>query len=160
MPYVSGFLRIRKRGEGGRDRPDQSLPGTGDGDVDPDYGFEEGGGGDKPDVQPPNLRPPPGIWPPPTENHPVQPIHPGGEHPDQGVPPPGSVWPPIPEGVQGKFVVLAYIPDHGWHYIVVDGGARWPDGRPGQRPRPEQPDYPGGAPGQQPGQRPAQPQQR
>jgi hypothetical protein len=160
MPYVSGFLRIRKRGEGGGrpGRPDQELPDSGgDGDTDPGWGVDEG---DKPEVSPPDIRPPPGVWPPPTVGHPIHPIAPGGQHPDQGLPPPpGAVWPPIPEGVQGKFVVLAYIPDHGWHYIVVDGGARWPDGRPG-RPQPEHPDYPGGRPEQQPGQRPAQPQQR
>jgi hypothetical protein len=38
MPFVSGFLRVRRRG----DHPDQGLPGEGEGPVDPGYGVDEG----------------------------------------------------------------------------------------------------------------------
>lgn len=88
MPFVSGFLRVRRR------RPGEKP-------VDPDYGIDEGpevsppideddpevGGGP---VLPPPItwpKPPPGIWPPP--DRPVQPL------PPHFPMPPGSIWPPV-----------------------------------------------------------------
>lgn len=132
MPRVKGFLRIIKRRGGG-------------GPVDPDYGVDEGdideGGGEGVDNELPS--PPPGIWPPPTINHPVHPIAPPspGAPGHLPAPPPGAIWPPVEGPVDGLFIVLAHIPDHGWRYIVVDPDA-W------ERPEntPEHPMVPGQPP--------------
>ena len=161
MPFVSGFLRLRRRGG----HPDQGLPG-GEGPVDPDYGIDaggEGGGDEYPDIGLPE--PPPGIWPPLTPEHPWRPIPGFPERPSTGpvVPgrpvdpgfgveegspghlpslPPGTIWPPLPPGVRGKFLVLALIGSgRGVHYryVVVDAGLRPDQGLPGGRPpRPDQ----------------------
>lgn len=139
MPFVRGFLRTVRRGH-----PDQGLPG-GEDPVDPDYGLgEEGpdqglpGGGD---LTKPLPKPPPGVWPPLTPSHPIQPAPPnvppgaiwppvGG--PDQGLPPasPGAPDQGLPAGGrpgapdQGlpsrKFWVVAGIPGVGWRYVCVD----------------------------------------
>lgn len=82
MPLVSGFLRVRRRRGGG-------------GPVDPDYGIDEGDIGGAPDQGLPGMdypdqglpEPPPGIWPPPTISHPIQPADPDT--------PPGTIWPPV-----------------------------------------------------------------
>lgn len=119
MPRVrirGGWLNI-----GRRTRPGGGSP------VDPDYGVDEGEPGypEGPEVEPPEIEPPPGIWPPPTIGHPVHPIAP----PSPGAPghlpspPPGAIWPPVDHPVEGLFVVLAHIPDHGWKYIVIDPDA-------------------------------------
>jgi hypothetical protein len=128
------MTRVRIRGGylniGRRTRP-------GGGPVDPDYGVDEGEPGypEGPEVEPPEIEPPPGIWPPPTVGHPVQPLPPAGEHPGHlPSPPPGAIWPPVTSPVEGLFVVLAHIPDHGWKYIVIDPDA-W-----------ERPEYPEGHP--------------
>ena len=147
MPYVRGFLKVGRRNRPGR--PDQGLP-PGEGPVDPDYGVDEG---ELPEVEPPDLGPPPGIWPPPTVGHPIVPFPPegeGGEHPGH-LPeiPPGSIWPRPPGPIHGKFLVLAHIPEHGWHYIVVD-----PDGWPARPERPERPEPPAGGIGGRPPVRP------
>jgi hypothetical protein len=132
-----GYLNIGRR----------QRPGTGP--VDPDYGVDEGDvGGEGPEVEPPEIEPPPGIWPPPTIGHPVHPIAPGDPNKPGHLPspPPGAIWPPVDSPVEGLFIVLAHIPDHGWKYIVIDPDA-WerPDieppaggigGRPPQRPGP------------------------
>lgn len=134
-----GRMRRMKRPSFGR--PDQGLPSP-ELPVDPDYGIEEDGEG--PEVQPPIEvpDPPPGIWPPPTPGHPVQPLPPEEEGP--GVwPPVGSIWPPVnppgwkpskPPGTPGqplptkKMWVLALIPGYGFKYICVDLNAIvWPD---------------------------------
>lgn len=108
MPFVTGFLRIRRR----PGRPDQGLP-PGEEPVDPGYGVEEG---ELPEVEPPE--PPPGIWPPPTPGHPVQPL------PPEDPTPPGTIWPPAgtPEHpiYTKKYWVVAGIPGIGWRYICVD----------------------------------------
>jgi hypothetical protein len=120
MPRVKGFLRIIKR-----------RPGTG-GPVDPDYGVDEGElGPEGPEVEPPDIEEPPGIWPPPTPSHPIVPVPPtdGGEDGEAGhLPalPPGAIWPRPPGPVSGHFIVLAHIPGYGWRYIVVDPDA-WPE---------------------------------
>jgi hypothetical protein len=120
MPRVKGFLRILKRRPGGPVDPDYGI----DEGVDPGYGVDEGTGVDN---ELPS--PPPGIWPPPTISHPVHPIAPGGSPGTPGhlpAPPPGSIW-PRPEGVvEGLFIVLAHIPEHGWRWIVIDPDG-WPD---------------------------------
>src|SRR5262252_8618750 len=126
MPFVKGFLRIRRRGQ-----PDIGLPDP-EGEIDPDFGLEElppglGGGPIIPE-------PPPGIWPPLTPEMPWRPIDPSWgvgrpPLPDGGLPerpgrperptdpgygiegpeepetlPPGTLWPPLPPGVSGKFL--------------------------------------------------------
>ena len=163
MPFVSGFLRVRRRGG----HPDQGLPPGEGGPVDPDYGIDIGGdGGDEyPDIGLPE--PPPGIWPPLRPEDPWRPIDPGfghgrperpstgpvvpgrpvdpgfgvgSEHPDQGLPslPPGTIWPPLPAGVRGKFLVLVLIGGGGrgahYRYAVIDAGLRPDQGLPGGRP--------------------------
>ena len=138
------MTRVRIRGGylniGRRHRPDRPTDPT-----DPDYGIpedgEDGGGEEGPDNELPS--PPPGIWPPPTIGHPVHPIAPGepGKPGHLPAPPPGAIWPPVTSPVEGLFVVLAHIPDHGWKYIVVDPDA-WP------KPPPVAPDQ--GLPGQPP----------
>jgi hypothetical protein len=135
MPRVTGFLRIRKRRPGGP--------------VDPDYGVDEGEPGypEGPEVEPPDIDPPPGIWPGPTPGHPIEPVPPEGEGPGH-LPelPPGAIWPRPPGPVSGLFVALAHIPSYGWRYIVIDPDA-WPElpeeppaggigGRPPPRPSP------------------------
>jgi hypothetical protein len=148
MPFVSGFLRVRRRGG----RPDNSLPGE-EGPIDPGYGIDEG---ELPEVEPPE--PPIGIWPPLTPEHPWRPIDPGFGHggperpstgpvptprppgaPDQGLPgeppvvgggpvlPPGTIWPPLPPGVHGKYlalVLVAGMPGVKYRYVVIDADAR------------------------------------
>lgn len=132
-----GYLNIGRRTRPGH--PDQGLPGEPDY---PDQGLpDEGeGGGEYPDNELPS--PPPGIWPPPTIGHPVHPIAPGdpskpGHLP---APPPGAIWPPVTSPVEGLFIVLAHIPDHGWKYIVIDPDA-WerPEGAPEHPIAPGQP---------------------
>jgi hypothetical protein len=138
------MTRVRIRGGylniGRRHRPDRPTDPT-----DPDYGIPEDGseegGGEEVDNELPS--PPPGIWPPPTIGHPIHPIAPGdpGKPGHLPAPPPGAIWPPVTSPVEGLFVVLAHIPDHGWKYIVVDPDA-WP------KPPPVAPDQ--GLPGQPP----------
>jgi hypothetical protein len=83
MPFVSGFLRMRRHGG----HPDQGLPG-GEGGIDPGYGIDIGEeGGALPDHELP--QPPPGIWPPPVSIWPPTPLPP--DYPM----PPGSIWPPV-----------------------------------------------------------------
>jgi hypothetical protein len=133
------MTRVRIRGGylniGRRHRP--GGPGEPTDPTDPDYGVDEG---EPPEVEPPEIEPPPGIWPPPTVGHPVHPIAPGG----RPTPPPGAIWPPVEGPVEGLFIVLAHIPDHGWKYIVIDPDA-WerPDVEPGH---PIAPGVPPGAP--------------
>lgn len=127
MPFVQGFLRIRGAGH-----PDQGLPAGEPGA--PDQGLP---GMEYPDQ---GLPPePPGVWPPPTIAHPIQPAPPGT--------PPGTIWPspgapshPIAPGSPGApahpiagqpgapdqglpskvFWVVAGIPGVGWRYVAVD----------------------------------------
>ena len=117
MPFVSGFLHVREAG-----RPDQGLP-PGEGPVDPGYGVGEG----HPDQGLPPLsglrpdnglpKPPPGVWPPLTPSHPIQPAPPGT--------PPGAIWPPVfPER-----------PDQG---LPPGRPARPDQGLPGSPPAPDQ----------------------
>jgi hypothetical protein len=133
MPRVKGFLHIIRRGH-----PDHGLPGE-EGPVDPDYGIDEG-----PEIDGGLPEPPPGIWPPLTPSHPIQPAPPGT--------PPGSIWPPVggrPER-----------PDRPAHPIAPGGGPVRPDqglppaggtppvpgapdqGLPGRPSLPERPDRP------------------
>ena len=112
MPTVrvrGGWLKIGRRQRPGEpEHPDIGLP------VEPD----EPDGGDYPDHELPE--PPPGIWPPPMPGHPIQPLPPSVSLP------PGAIW-PRPQGpVEGKFIVLAHVPGHGWHWIVIDPDS-WPE---------------------------------
>ena len=130
-----GYLTIGRRSRPGH--PDQGLPGEPDY---PDQGLpDEGeGGGEYPDNELPS--PPPGIWPPPTIGHPIVPVPPGepGTPGHLPAPPAGGIWPPVTSPVEGLFIVLAHIPEHGWKYIVVDPDA-W-------QPAPEHPIVPGQQP--------------
>jgi len=144
------MTRVRIRGGwlniGRRTRPDRPTDPT-----DPDYGIPEDGGEGGPDEGVDNELPsaPPGIWPPPTIGHPVHPIEePDGEPGTPGhlpSPPAGAIWPRPPGPVSGLFVVLAHIPEHGWHYIVID-----PDAWPKPPLTPEHPIAPGQPPLAQP----------
>jgi hypothetical protein len=148
MPRVKGFLRIIKRRH-------PSGPVDPDYGVDEDD-IDEGGGGNIDNElpePPPGIWPPltpeqpwrpidPGFGvggrPPHVGGGPARPPRPG--QPDQGLPgegggtpehlpslPPGSVWPPLPEGVHGKFLALVLIgaSGHGAHYryVVIDADA-------------------------------------
>ena len=130
-----GYLTIGRRKPG---HPDIGLPVEPE---EPGEGGEGGGEGEYPDNELPS--PPPGIWPPPTIGHPVHPIEPPDEDdPEAGhlpAPPAGAIWPRPPGPVSGLFVVLAHIPEHGWHYIVIDPDA-WP--KP-EGPKPGHPIAPG-----------------
>lgn len=158
MPFVRGFLKVGRRGRPGR--PDISLPDEGE-DMTPDWGIEEG---ELPEVEPPD--PPPGIWPPLTPEQPWRPIpgrppvvgggparperptDPGFGIEEGGVGqlpelPPGTIWPPLPPGVHGKFLALVLIGSGRgvrYRYVVVDAGLR-----PGH-PLPGHPDTGGPAP--------------
>lgn len=102
--------------------PDQGLPGGGDAGT-PEHPIVIPPG----DGKPPEL--PPAIWP-------GVPIHP--ETPDNSLPlPPGMVWPPLPPSVDGKAVVLVWIPTVGYRYVVVDVR---------NQPKPPMVDKPGASP--------------
>jgi hypothetical protein len=138
MPFVSGFLKVRKRRPGSPGHPDNELPGI-EGPVDPDYGVDEGAGIDN---ELPS--PPPGIWPPLTPEHPwLKPDHPIAL-------PPGTVWPPLPPGVSGKYLALVLIGGggHGAHYryVVIDADARPDNELPEGGEHPSHPIAPGGVP--------------
>jgi hypothetical protein len=141
-----GYLNIGRRSKPGH--PDIGLPVEPEG---PDNELPPEEGGEYPDHDLPS--PPPGIWPPPTIGHPVHPIVPPDEDGDDGeaghLPaiPPGAIWPRPPSPVEGLFVVLAHIPEHGWHYIVIDPDA-WPKPKPEHpiAPTPGHPIAPGGQP--------------
>jgi len=107
-------------------RPDNSLPGHGHPDnslpwapvskwppsvTDPEYGA--------------------GVPMPPRATHPIFiPVGPG--HPDNALPPygttkpptnppPGTIWPPLPEGAPpGPAALLVWLVGVGWRYMVVD----------------------------------------
>jgi hypothetical protein len=128
MPFVSGFLRIRRPGR----HPDQGLP-PGEGPVDPGYGVGEEhpdqglpgeSGGFLPDNSLPT--PPPGVWPPLTPSHPIQPAPPGT--------PPGSIWPPVGGPVDPGYGVGVERPDQG----LPPAPARPDQGLPGRPARPDQ----------------------
>jgi hypothetical protein len=76
---TGGFLNIAQR-DGGH--PDNELP-EGEGPVDPGFGVG----------RPPSgstlPEPPPGIWPPPSWNHPWRPL------PPDSTTPPGTIWPSV-----------------------------------------------------------------
>jgi len=139
MPFVSGFLRVRKRRPGGGPvDPGWGIE-EGEGPVDPGWGIEEGAGiGGGPIIP----EPPPGIWPGPTPGHPIQPVPPG-EPGEPGSPshpialPPGSIWPPPPPGVSGNVIILAYVPEYGWKYFIVDTSLRPDNELPEEQPHPQ-----------------------
>lgn len=173
MPFVRGFLKVGRRGRPGR--PDIGLPDEEhpvDPDYGIDEGGSEGVWPGEPDTGLPT--PPPGIWPPLTPEHPWRPLPPGGERPGQPLPrpprpgggggtpgqplpgeepeveppitlPPGSIWPPLPEGVHGKYLALVFIGGVGagykYRYVVIDA-----DLKPGLpiAPTPGHPIAPGG----------------
>ena len=85
----------------------------------PDQGLPEGGNVGTPE-HPIELPPaptqlpvfPPAVWP-------GVPIHP--ETPDHPIAlPPGMVWPPLPPSVDGKAVLIAWVPTVGFRYVVID----------------------------------------
>jgi hypothetical protein len=128
MPFVKGFLRIRRR----RHRPGEPDIGLPDEEIDetPDWGLEEG---ERPEVEPPS---PPGIWPPlEGPSFPIFPVDPdegGGEGPWE----PGEIWPPIrppflggdrlPAPAPGQplpkrlVFVAVYIHKYGFRWVVCD----------------------------------------
>jgi|SRR5579864_5137410 len=122
--------------EGGH--PDQGLPGGGwGGPVDPGFGHgrpprpDQGLPGGRPGRPDQGLpKPPQGVWPPPRPEHPIVPLPPEVELP------PGTIWPSLPEGAEGKYLVLAWVSgDHehsGWHYVVVDTTLKPDQGLPGE----------------------------
>jgi hypothetical protein len=64
---------------------------------------------------------PPGVWPPPSFNHPWFPIPPDAEEPPEG----GEIYPPVGNNPpDGKFWVVCGIPGVGWRYVCVDPSLR------------------------------------
>jgi len=168
MPFVRGYLRKIRRPHHRPGEPDIGLP-EGEIDETPDWGLPEGELPTDPDElpdPPPGIWPPltpdhpwrpidpgfglrpgrPGQGLPPTPGQPPAggiggrpPERPGPGEPDEELPPPGTIWPPLPPGVHGKYwgLMLAYGPrGFKWHYVVVDADAR--------PPRPERPERPDG----------------
>jgi hypothetical protein len=158
MPLVAGFLRrVRRSGGGGRPvDPDYGID-EGEGPVDPDFGVDgEGDGIWGGPIVPPSHRPlpkpPPGIWPPMTPDNPWLPVpgHPLPRPPvarPPGLPPggpetlpeeppefpPGAIWPPLPPGVEGKYLALILLKGANgwrWHYTVIDADASFPKPEP------------------------------
>ena len=121
---------------GGGGRPDQGLPPEHGGRPShpwlpghplPDYpsnGLPEGGviGGDRPGNELPVPPMPPSTKPPPPTIWPGVPIHP--ETPNNELPQvPGTIWPPLPGGVNGKALVLVWVVCVGWRWVVIDTNA-------------------------------------
>lgn len=98
---------------------------------------------ERPEIKPP--RPPAGIWPPlvkpplpPGVGEPGHPLPDPEPEPEPGKPglpiflpdepghplplPPGTVWPPVNpgEGLQGKILLLCWIPGVGSRWVVVE----------------------------------------
>jgi hypothetical protein len=97
MAYVRGELHIVKH------HHDE------DGDeVDPDYGFDLGHGVDN--TLPPG---PPGVFPPLSPSHPIQPAPPGT--------PPGTIWPPFWAGPRPGHE-LPSVPGHPSQGLPVSPG--------------------------------------
>lgn len=127
---VSGRdLRIRPRNRPGPgEPPDPEHPGEpGEPGYPPDEG-DEHGAHPPPDFEipvAPDVPSAPGLWVGPTAHNPVIPVP---EKPDEGHHvklPLGAIWPKPYGHVAGHYVALAYIPEHGWRYIVIDPDA-WP----------------------------------
>ena len=131
---VSGRdLRIRPRNRPGEPEyptepghPDNpEMPGP----YPPETGYPpEDGEGDYEDAihpPPPHVGHAPGLYIGPTKGNPVIPVPPEPEEGEHLKLPPGAVWPKAYGRVSGHYVALAYIPEHGWRYIVIDPDA-WP----------------------------------
>jgi|HubBroStandDraft_3_1064219.scaffolds.fasta_scaffold93656_1 hypothetical protein len=146
-----GYLNIGRRTRPGGGGPVDPDYGVDEGDIGGGGDIDEGS---PPGIDNELPSPPPGIWPPLTPEHPWRPLpswperpsHPiapgtppaggvGGRPPDRPQPgepdeelPPGSIWPPLPPSVHGKFLALVLIAGtgHGAHYryVVVDADAR------------------------------------
>lgn len=147
---TGGFLNVGRRKPG--HHPDQGLPGTED-QTDPDYGVDEGAGIDNelpdppPGIWPPLTpeqpwrpidpgfgtggRPPrpdqglprPGVGGRPDQGLPGA----GGEHPEHPIFQPGTIWPPLPPGVHGKYWALVLVKGSSgvtYRYVVIDADAR------------------------------------
>lgn len=150
MPRVRGFLRIIKRrhpggpvdpdygvdegdgegGEGGEGGEiDNELPDPPPGIWPPltpeqpwrpvDPGFGTGGRPPRPDQGLPR----PGVGGRPDQGLPGA----GGEHPSHPIFQPGTIWPPLPPGVHGKYWALVLVKGSSgvtYRYVVIDADAR------------------------------------
>lgn len=107
-----GYLKLKRSKPPG--------PGGGNGNGNGGNGGDGEVTGITPEVPTVLPDPPPGLWPPPTPGNPIVPV------PAEAAQtlPPGGIW-PRPEGdkVHGHFCALIYIPEHGWHYVIVDPDA-------------------------------------
>jgi hypothetical protein len=152
-------LRIRPRNRPGPGEPEPEYPEnpTIPGPEDP-YPPEDGEGDYEDAIHPPppHIRPAPGLYVGPTKGNPVIPVP---SEPEEGEGehlklPPGAIWPKRARGrVAGNYVALAYVPEHGWHYVVIDPDAwpDWPEKENGDEPTaPSRPGTQPGAPGGRP----------
>lgn len=75
---------------------------------------------------PPGIVAPP-IALPPEITIPMPPIV-IPEPPDKPLPPPGTIWPPLPPGtgIAGKALVCVWVVGVGTRWLVVDGPDLWP----------------------------------
>jgi hypothetical protein len=144
LARIVGLVRLKALT--GRGRPEHPIA-PGEEDVTPPWGIEEG---ERPEVEPPDVTDPPGIWPPlEGPDFPIFPVPPDGEWE------PGEVWPPIrPPGGGGApdqglpkqlFFACCRIPEYGWRWVVVDLNAMHRPERPPGHPDqglPEHPEHP------------------
>jgi hypothetical protein len=158
-----GGMRPDNSLPGSPGRPDNSLPGGGwNRPVDPGYGRPGSGHPSHPWV--PSGGRPPQVWPPspvdpewgveappagpshpiyipanPDNSLPLPPVTGSPEHPIAN-PPPGTIWPPLPEGTPpGKAAVLVWLVGIGYRYAVIEIPPAKPDqGLPGGGSRPDQ----------------------
>ena len=103
-----------------------------EGPVDPGYGQ----GTPLPPISTlPLPPPPPGIVTPPIALPPVINMPPHTmppifipEDPAKPLPPPGTIWPPLPPGtgIAGKALVCIWVVGVGTRWLVVDGPDKWP----------------------------------
>jgi hypothetical protein len=99
-----------------------------------DGDYEDVGHPDNPIIpEPPRVPPAPGLYVGPTKGNPIVPVPPEPEEGEHIELPPGAIWPKARGRVSGHYVALAYIPEHGWRYIVIDPDA-WPDHQEAEHP--------------------------
>jgi hypothetical protein len=128
-PFFAVISPISRPGGG----IDNSLPGDQPGIDNSLPGQPPGIDNALPPPLPPSLNPPPpDLWPG-LPVKPVPPQPPGSTLPE---PPPGAIWPPLPANVEGKFIVLVWIPHVGHRWTVIDTTLHI-DGSPADTPMPK-----------------------
>lgn len=112
VKVTGGYLQLTKAGKPGGG--DGNGDGNGNGDGDGDLGTVT------PEIPDQLPDPPPGLWPAPTPSNPIVALS-----PEQAQTlPPGGIWPrPQGDKIPGTFCALVSIPEHGWHFVIIDPDA-------------------------------------